>query len=298
MTNRARLLVTLLMVLTPAAGMLIAASTFTFSTLAGTPGTVVNSADGVGAAAQFDAPRGVAVDSAGSVYLADASNNTIRKVTPAGVVTTLAGRAGSASFADGSGTVARFNEPFGVAVDDSGNVYVADSSNNAIRKVTSGGIVTTVAGGNGPGSTDGTGTAAKLDEPRGVAVDSSGTIYVADYDNHLIRKITAAGVVTTLAGSADVEGSADGAGSAARFRGPMGIAVDSSGVVYVADTGNRSIRRISTSGAVTTLSLSGGGLSQPRGIAVDGAGVLYVADYASHTILTISIAGAVTTLAG
>src|SRR6185369_15350020 len=189
------------------------------------------------------------------------TNNTIRKITAAGVVTTVAGIPGSGGYADGPGTAAKFNEPFGIAVDRAGTI-------------------------------------SRLDEPRGIAVDSNGTLYVADYDNHLIRKITSAGVVSTFAGTADVEGSADGQGAAARFRGPMGIAVDSTGIVYVADTGNRSIRRISADGLVTTVTLTGSALQSPRGIAIDTAGVIYVADYESHSIRAVSRTGAVTTVAG
>lgn len=277
---------------------ILAAVTFTFSTLAGTPGTLVNSQDGRGSAAQFDAPRGVAVDRAGNVYVADAQNNTIRKISPSGDVTTLAGSPGQQGATNGTGAAARFNEPFGVAVDEAGNVYVADTSNNAIRKITPVGVVSTLAGGSGAGSSDGTGTAARLHEPRGVAIDVSGTLYVADYENHLIRKITAAGVVTTLAGQADAPGSADGVGTAASFRSPMGIAVDAAGVVYVADAGNRAIRRITADGVVTTRTLSGLVLSEPRGIAVDAAGVITVADYGSHTIRSIATSGVVSTFAG
>jgi hypothetical protein len=273
---------------------------YAYTTLAGTAGTVVKTADGTGSAAQFDTPRGVAVDSAGNLYIGDTSNNTIRKVTPSGVTTTLAGGAGTAAFADATGTAARFNEPWGMAVDSAGTIYVADASNNSIRKVTAAGVVTTFAGsgGVGAGCTDATGTAARLDEPRGVAVDATGTVYVADYDNHVIRKITAAGVVTTLAGSCDVDGNADGTGAAARFRGPHGIAVDSAGTVYVADTGNRAIRKITPAGVVTTLALPSFSLSEPRGVAVDASGVIYIADYASHTIKKITTDNFVSVVAG
>jgi sugar lactone lactonase YvrE len=277
---------------------LSAVTTLTFSTLAGTPGTVVNGQDGTGNTAQFDAPRGLAVDRAGNIYVADTRNNTVRKVSPDGTVTTLAGTAGTEGLANGDGAAARFNEPFGVAVDDDGNVYVADASNNAIRKISAGGTVTTLAGGGGPGSADGSGANARLDEPRGIARDSNGTLYVADYDNHLIRKVTTSGVVTTLAGQADVPGNADGLGTAASFRGPMGIAVDAAGIVYVADSGNRAIRRIAANGMVTTLSLSGQGLSEPRGIAIAASGAVVVADYGAHCIRSISSSGVVSTLAG
>lgn len=273
----------------------LAAITFTFSTLAGSPAPLINSQDGTGTAAQFDAPYGVAVDRAGNLYVADTLNNTVRKISPGGAVVTLAGSPGEEGNTNATGAAARFNEPFGVAVDEAGNVYVADASNNAIRKITPAGAVTTVAGGGAAGSSDGTGTAARLDEPRGVAVDVNGTIYVADYDNHLIRKITAAGVVTTLAGQADVAGNADGVGTAATFRGPNGIAVDASGIVYVADTGNRAIRRISASGAVTTV---GQGLTTPRGVAVDANNRILVADLGAHAIRTVAADGTVATLAG
>ena len=143
------------------------------------------------------------MDGSGNVYVADTGNNTIRKITPAGVVSTLAGMAGSSGSADGTGSAARFYYPFGVAVDGSGNVYVADTYNNTIRKITPAGVVSTLAGTAGSsGSADGTGSAAQFYYPCGVAVDGSGNVYVADTDNYTIRKITPAGVVSTLAGLA------------------------------------------------------------------------------------------------
>src|SRR5205085_2340119 len=160
----------------------------------------------------------------------------IRKIAPAGVVTTLAGLAGNPGSDDGTGSAARFYDPSGVATDSSGNVYVADSGHQTVRKVNPAGVVTTLAGlaGN-QGSDDGTGSAARFYDPFGVATDSSGNVYVADTRNHTIRKITPAGVVTTLAGPAGSRGSADGTGSAARFYHPGGVATGSSGNIYVAD---------------------------------------------------------------
>jgi hypothetical protein len=201
------------------------------------------SADGTGTAATFTGPSDVAVDGSGNVYVADAGNDLIRKITSAGVVTTLAG-SGSAGSADGTGTAASFDGPSGVAVDGSGNVYVADAGNNLIRKITSAGVVTTLAGRTSRGSTDGTGTAASFWSPRGVAVDGSGNVYVGDYTNSLIRKITSAGVVTTLAGSVLTVGSADGTGKAALFNYPSGVALDGSGNLYVADSYNHEIRKV------------------------------------------------------
>ena len=283
---------------------------YAWTTLAGQPGGQGN-ADGTGSAARFNCPVGVAVDSAGNVFVADYDNYTIRKVTPAGVVTTLAGSAGNGGSADGTGSAARFNQPSGVAVDSAGNVFVADTDNHTIRKVTPAGVVTTLAGSAGAsGSTDGTGSAARFDDPEGVAVDSAGNVFVADTDNHTIRKVTPAGVVTTLAGSAGASGSTDGTGSAARFYYPVGVAVDSAGNVFVADTGNHTIRKVTPAGVVTTLAGSAGNsgsadgtgsaarFNDPEGVAVDSAGNVFVADCFNNTIRKVTSAGVVTTLAG
>jgi NHL repeat len=280
------------------------------TTLAGTA-SMRGSEDGTGAAARFYSPSGVAVDNASNVYVADRGNHTIRKVTAAGLVTTLAGTAGMSGNADGMGTAARFYSPSGVAVDSAGNVYVADLSNYAIRKVTAAGVVTTLAGtARMFGSADGTGATARFDNPIGVAVDSAGNVYVADGRNSTIRKVTAAGVVTTLAGTAGMFGSADGTGTAARFGGLAGVAVDSAGNVYVADQGNQTIRKVTAAGVVTTLagtagmpgSVDGMGaaarFNYPSGVTVDGADNVYVADANNHTIRKITPTGTVTTVAG
>jgi hypothetical protein len=280
------------------------------TTLVGTAG-MSGSADSTGAAARFNNPAGAAADSAGNVYVADRSNFALRKVTAAGVVTTLAGTAGISGSADGTGTVARFKLPAGVAVDSAGNVYVADQFNQTIRKLTADGLVTTLAGTAGSfGNADGTGAAARFTVPAGVAVDSAGNIYVADQFNHAIRQVTADGVVTTLAGTAGISGSADGTGAAARFNGPTGVAVDSAGNVYVADAGNDTVRKVTTAGVVTTLAGSAGvagstdgagaaaRFDKPTGVAVNSAGNVYVADQDNHTIRKVTAAGVVTTLAG
>jgi sugar lactone lactonase YvrE len=223
------------------------------TTLAGTP-LAAGSSDGTGSSALFYAPKDVAVDASGNVYVADTNNSTIRKITSAGVVTTLAGTPLAAGSTDGTGASARFNYPGSVAVDASGNVYVADTNNHTIRKITSAGVVTTLAGTPlAPGSTNGTGASARFNFPGGVAVDASGNVYVADTNNSTIRKITSAGVVTTLAGVALQKGTTDAAGASARFNLPFSVDVDASGNVYVADSSNQTIRKITSAGVVTTL---------------------------------------------
>ncbi len=267
--------------------------------------------DGIGNDARFYYPRGLAVDSAGNVYVADSSNDTIRKITSGGMVTTLAGRAGSSGSVDGTGSVARFNNPIGVAVDSAGNVFVTDEGNYTVRKSTSGGVVTTLAGTAGSiGSADGIGSAARFFNPTGLTADRAGVVYVADTSNSTIRKVARGGEVTTLAGTAGSKGSADGTGSAARFNNPTGVVVDNAGNLYVADSSNQTIRKITISGTVTTVAGTAGltgsadGIGSvarfynPTGVAVDSAGSLYVADSYNHTIRKITSGGVVTTLAG
>jgi sugar lactone lactonase YvrE len=230
------------------------------TTLAGTA-SITGSVDGAGALARFSRPEGIAVDQDGYVYVADTENNTIRKITPSGIVTTLAGTAGVVGIADGIGAAAQFYRPAAVAVDADGNLYVADtgfvsfrgdfSAAFTIRKVTPGGAVTTLAGTPYSGvpfeppplsSADGTGSTARFSLPSGLAVDGAGYVYVADSGNDTIRRITPDGVVTTLAGVAGETGDANGNGAAARFNNPTGIAVDGKGNLYVVDTGNNTIR--------------------------------------------------------
>jgi hypothetical protein len=282
------------------------------TTFAGVSG--IGTASGTGSAARFNHPNAVAADSAANIYVADTLNHMIRKITPAGAVTTLAGLAGVSGSVDGTGTAARFFAPRGVAVDTSGNVYVADTGNGTIRKITSAGVVTTLAGRAGPvGSLDGTGSAARFNNPYSVALDSSGNVFVADRGNHTLRKITAAGVVSTLAGVAGSLGSAEGSGSAARFNAPAGVATDSTGNIYVAEFGNNTIRKVTPAGLVSTLASFAGTVgnigsadgtanlarfNRPVAVAVDSTGNVYVADLNNQTIRKITAEGVVSTLAG
>ncbi|HEY0797187.1 MAG TPA: NHL repeat-containing protein [Acidisarcina sp.] len=232
------------------------------STLAGT-GTQ-GSADGTGTAASFNAPMYLAVDAADNVYVSDTGNNTIRMITAAGVVTTVAGTPGVAGSLDGAGPSAQFSGPAGIAVDGSANLFVVDSGNDTIRQIAPGGVVTTLAGMPGMiGQADGTGPAALFNGPVGIAVDSSGTLYVADAGNDTVREIMSGGVVSTLAGKALQRGSTDANGAAASFRNPSSVAVDAEHNLYVADQDNYTIRRISPIGDVITIV---GTAQQPTGL--------------------------------
>ena len=278
---------------------------YNVSTLAGSGSPAF--ANGVGVAASFNKPSGIAVDSSGTVYVADYLNNRIRKISLSGDVSTLAG-SGSPAFADGVGLLASFKYPSGLVVDSNGTIYVADYYNHRIRTISVSGTVTTLAGSGSLAFADGVGSAASFHYPSGISVDFNGIVYVADYYNHRIRKITSSGNVTTLAGSGAAQFT-DGLGSAASFNGPFGVAVDSAGAVYVADINNNRIRKISSSGNVSTLAGSGGAtyadglalaasFNKPSGVAVDSSGSVFVADYLNHRIRKISSSGTVTTLAG
>lgn len=266
-------------------------------------GSTIGYLEGNSLSAKFNFPTSVCKDHLGNVYVADNGNHRIRKISSDGMVTTLAG--GIQGFANGNGAQAKFNSPFGVCVDTNGNVYVADKGNNKIRKITPDGIVTTFAGST-LGFGDGTGTQARFNTPFGICIDTNGTLYVADYGNQKVRKITQSGVVTTLAGS--TQGFSDGLGNQAKFNYLRGICVDLNNNVYVADYNNHKIRKITQNGLVTTIAGSVEGyvnglgsqaqFSYPSGITVDSNGSLYVVEEYNHTVRKIKSSGDVITYAG
>jgi len=283
-----------------------------FMTVAILAGSDPGYKDETGARAQFDNPNGLAVDGAGNLYVADTSNDVVRKVDVNAVVTTLAGHPGDASEQDGSGDNARFDEPEAITVDAAGIVWVSDAGAGTIRRIAAGGAVTTFAGDGTSGYLDGTGTAARFNQPRGLVADGAGNLFVADSSNHVIRRIVVAtGAVTTLAGGVGLIGRVDATGTAARFNQPRGLAVDGSGNLYVGDMGNSCIRVVAiASGAVTTLAGTGvagsndgigtaAAFDSMRGVALDGLGDLYVADTQNSTVRKIVLATKqVTTIAG
>ena len=250
-------------------------------------------------------PR-VTVDGSGNLYIADASNHRVRKVDTAGTITTVAGTGTSGTSGDGGpATEAQLNLPSGVAVDGSGNLYIADTSNHRIRKVDSSGIITTFAGTGTAGFSgdDGSATAAQLSSPRGVAVDGSGNLYIADNSNHRIRKVDTAGMITTVAGTGTAGFSGDGgSATAAQLNSPISVAVDGSGNVFITDSNNHRVRKVDTAGTITTFAGTGvegfsgdGGpataarLDGPRGVAVDGSGNVYIADTSNHRIRKVML---------
>ncbi len=270
---------------------------------------------GPAAEAQLSDPIGVAVDGAGNLYIAERDNQRIRKVDSTGTITTIAGT-GELSFGGDSGpaTEAQLSAPTGVAVDGAGNVYIADTENQRIRKVDSTGTITTIAG-TGElsfGGDGGPASEAQLAYPTGVAVDEAGNVYIADLNNHRIRKVDSTGTITTIAGTGGYGFSEDGGpASEAQLPNPRGVAVDGAGNVYVAESGSSRIFKVDSTGTITTIAgtgeggFGGGGgpateepLANPRGVAVDGAGNVYVADRGSSRIFKVDSTGTITTIAG
>lgn len=278
------------------------------TTIAGSAG-IAGSTDAIGTKARFYYPEGLAVDSQGNVYVADDGNHTIRRLEASTWnVTTIAGSAGSAGNQDGYGAAARFHSPASLGFDSSGFLYVTDYYNHSIRMLSfdtshQQWYVATIAGSGSPGSADANGTSAQFRYPFGLAIDRSSNLYVADYGNNTIRMVTSgARTVTTLAGTAGTSGSVDGFRASARFYGPGGVAVDNAGNVFVTDSLNQTIRRITPDGRVTTIVGSAGNAGEVDGAGtviprfhdpllatLDDRGNLYVPDYSGHTIRKVAL---------
>ena len=289
--------------------------TGTISTFAGN-GTPGFSGDkGAATRASLSEPFGLAVDRAGNLYIADTSNHRIRKVDASGIIVTVAGSEIAGFSGDGGlATSARLNAPTGVAVDRAGNLYIADTYNNRIRKVNTAGIITTAAG-NGEARFSGdniVATGTSLFAPFGLAVDRAGDLYIADTSNQRIRKVSAAGVITTVAGNG-IEGFSGDGGAAVRasLDFPTGVVVDDAGNLLITDQSNHRIRKVNTAGIISTIAGNGSdnfsgddaaatkaSLNLPVGAAVDAVGNLYIADSSNHRIRTVNSAGIIMTVAG
>ena len=282
----------------------------TTATFAGTGVPGFSGDGGPAVQAQLNLPGDVAVDGAGNVYVADPNNHRIRRLDSSGTITTIAGTGVSGFSGDGGPAVqARLNSPHGVAVDGSGNVFIADTNNHRIRRLDSSGTITTIAGTGVSGFSGDGGAAvqAQLYLPHGVAVDGSGNVFIADTNNHRIRRLDSSGTITTIAGTGVSGFSGDGGAAVqAQLYLPHGVAVDGSGNVFIADTNNHRIRRLDSSGTITTIAGTGvsgfsgdGGaavqaqLYLPHGVAVDGSGNIYIADTNNHRIFKLPLYGRV-----
>lgn len=289
---------------------------YTVTTVAGN-GTAGYSGDaGAANAAQLDGPFSVAVDSSGNIYIADQLNHRIRMVDTSGNITTVAGNGTAGYTGDGAAaTSAMLNDPQGVVVDSAGNIYIADTANNAVRKVTGGkitSIVGSVDGSAGYTGDGGPGTTAQVFHPSALALDSAGNLFIADTSNEVIRKLTPAGIISTFAGQGGAGFGGDGgAATRAQFSNPEGLAFDSAGNLYIADTTNNRVRMIAPNGIISTVAGSSNSgfagdlgpankarLNSPKGVSVDPAGNLYIADSFNNRIRVVNTTGIIYTVAG
>ncbi len=295
---------------------LAAQNAATIETVAGN-GVQGSSGDGGPAtAAQLNRPYGVAADSSGNLYIAGYLSHRIRKVDAlTGNISTFAGTAGAGYSGDGGAAAsAQLNEPYHLALDGAGNLYIADSNNHRIRKVDAAGVITTVAGGGSSLGDGGAATSARLNLPYGVALDGLGNLYIADTGNHRIRRVDAStGIISTVAGTGASGYSGDGgAAASAQLNLPYDVAVDGAGNIYIADRSNHRIRKVdAATGIISTVAGTGDGayggdggpaaeaqIYDPWGVAVDGSGNLYIADASNHRIRKVDAAGVITTVAG
>jgi len=275
------------------------------STIAGS--TTYGFVNGKDSVSRFYYPTGVAVDKSGNIFVTDKYNHVIRKITPEGMVSTFAG-AGYIGSSNGQGTAASFYYPGAVVIDKDENLYVSDQLNMKIRKITKAGLVTTYAGNGVESSDDGAALSSSFRRPEGLVLDTAGNLYVAEFWGHKIRKISPAGVVSTLAGTG-AQGSTDGPGTSATFNYPCGLTIDATGTLYVADQWSNKIRKVTASGVVSTIagtgaigSADGPGSSAtfnyPSAVLLDASGNILVADRSSNKIRKITSDGIVSTLVG
>ena len=267
--------------------------------------------DGPAAVARFSDPVGLAVDALGNVWVADSGNHCIRRITPTGMVSTIAGTAGVRGSLDGPATAARFDTPSALAVSQDGVIFISDTGNHTLRRLDRNGQVSTLAGTPGDsGSTNGVGSIARFNAPLGLAVSASGIVFGADSGTHIIGRGESNGNVTTLAGVAESWGDQEGSATTARFNGPVGLALDSVGNLVVADAFNHTLRRITADGTVSTLAGKSGEagivdgparearLGTPAELAFDLRGNLYVTDAFYHTLRRLGTDGQMETVAG
>ncbi|MFE7622557.1 RICIN domain-containing protein [Streptomyces sp. NPDC057509] len=285
------------------------------STVAGTGSAGADGDGGPAVSAQVNYPNGVAMDRTGTLYVADYGGHRVRKITTDGKISTFAGT-GSGTFGGDGGpaVLAKLKNPCGVAVDGAGNVYIADSENYRVRKVTPDGNISTVVGAS-TSTTSGDGglaTAARLNRPTGVAVDGDGVLYIADYSGHRVRKVGTDGKISTFAGTGSGTFGGDGGRAiSAQLRSPYGVAVDGEGNLYIADRGNHRIRKVKPDGNISTIAGTGsakfsgdGGpaaeaaLNTPFAVVADSTGALYIADYGNHAVRKITADGGISTVAG
>ncbi|WP_439145174.1 RICIN domain-containing protein [Streptantibioticus silvisoli] len=275
-------------------------------TIAGTGPKGFGGDCGPAVSAQLNTPRGMAVDSMGTVYIADSENHRVRKVTADGRIHTVAGTGTKGFGGDGGpATAAQLDNPSGVTVDSTGILYVAELNNRRVRQITPEGKISTVAGTGTEGS-DGDGgpaASAQLNRPRGVVVGRAGELYIADAGSHQVRKITSDGKIHTVAGTGTKGFSGDGGpATAAQLDNPFGLVVDSIGTLYIADFGNNRVRKVTTDGKISTVAGNGtkgfggdGGpaasaqLNNPIGLALDRAGTLYIADHVNHRVRKLTL---------